>query len=137
MWDDELSCKELVEIVTNYLEDRLDPRDKIRFESHLGDCPACAAYLQQMRETVLALARIPDPEIPEPMRPRLLAAFRSRSLTSSLEEESRRGWLCHDLPLNILQIWNFWRRLRLFAGEGRGNGTEQQRRGVHIGRRAW
>ena len=34
----EMPCQELVELVTDYLEDRLSPVDRIRFEAHIAEC---------------------------------------------------------------------------------------------------
>ena len=47
-----LSCQELVELVTDYLEDRLPPAERERFEGHLALCPGCDTYVEQMRETI-------------------------------------------------------------------------------------
>ena len=49
---DELTCKELVEVVTDYLEDRLPPAERVRFEEHVAFCSWCRTYLDPMRETV-------------------------------------------------------------------------------------
>jgi anti-sigma factor RsiW len=71
-----LSCREMVELVTDYLEGRLATEDRRRFESHLGQCPGCQAYIDQMRATIDALGHLP-PEPPSPEAEReLLAAFR-------------------------------------------------------------
>ena len=43
---DGLACKELVEIVTDYLEGRLSARDRLRFEEHLMACLGCTTYLE-------------------------------------------------------------------------------------------
>jgi predicted anti-sigma-YlaC factor YlaD len=48
----ELTCQELVELVTDYLEDALEPVERARFEAHLADCSGCRAYLAQMRTTL-------------------------------------------------------------------------------------
>jgi anti-sigma factor RsiW len=42
---EQLSCQELVELVTDYLEGALSPVDAARFEDHIGRCTGCAAYL--------------------------------------------------------------------------------------------
>ena len=57
----ELVCQEAVELVTLYLEGALSRRERRRFERHLGGCPNCAAYLEQIRATI-ALAGAVDPE---------------------------------------------------------------------------
>jgi anti-sigma factor RsiW len=49
---EELSCQELVELVTDYLEDVLPPRERERFDAHVADCPGCDIYLEQMRTTI-------------------------------------------------------------------------------------
>ena len=72
----DLTCAELVELVTDYLEDALDPDDRRRFEEHAGLCPGCATYLDQMRATIAETGRL-TPETLEPeARDRLLEAFR-------------------------------------------------------------
>ena len=72
----ELTCKELVEIVTDYLEERLPSSDRRRFEQHLVGCDGCRNYLDQMRETIRLLGRLSEDSIPVPARDRLLRAFR-------------------------------------------------------------
>jgi anti-sigma factor RsiW len=48
----DLTCRELVELVTDYLEGALPAHERARFEAHLGECDACVAYVEQMRTTV-------------------------------------------------------------------------------------
>ncbi len=73
----ELSCKELVELVTEYLEDALDRAARARFEAHLGTCPGCRTYLEQMRLTISTLGRLTEEAIPPEARHELLQAFRN------------------------------------------------------------
>lgn len=75
----ELPCRELVELVTDYLEDRLSPRDRARFEAHLADCELCRTYLEQFRQTIRLLGRLPEESISPEARDRLLEAFRGWS----------------------------------------------------------
>ena len=49
---EEMSCKELVEVITDYLEGTMSERDRIRFDAHLEECPWCIEYLDQMRQIV-------------------------------------------------------------------------------------
>lgn len=72
----EMSCQELVELVTDYLEGRLSPEEHARFERHLDICDGCREYLEQMRRTVAALGRLPEERLSAGMRDELLAAFR-------------------------------------------------------------
>src|SRR5438034_7522950 len=75
--DAEITCKEVTELITDYLEQRLLPAERTRFEQHLSVCPGCVAYLDQMRITVKTLGSVPPLEIPESIKSGLLQAFRS------------------------------------------------------------
>jgi anti-sigma factor RsiW len=48
----DLNCRELVELVTDYLHDALPARERARFDAHLAECEACRIYVAQMRTTV-------------------------------------------------------------------------------------
>jgi len=72
----DLACREVVELVTDYLEGALDGRDRERFERHLVGCDGCAAYVEQMRVTLRVAGRL-EPEAIDPVfRARLMQAFR-------------------------------------------------------------
>jgi predicted anti-sigma-YlaC factor YlaD len=73
---EELSCRELVEIVTDYLEGALSPADYKRFERHLGVCEGCTIYVDQMRETIRLTGMLREDQIPDDAREALLQAFR-------------------------------------------------------------
>ena len=47
-----LVCRELVELVTDYLDGALSRGGRTRFEAHLAGCPHCTLYIEQFRETV-------------------------------------------------------------------------------------
>jgi len=72
-----LSCNELVELVTEYLEGTLSATDRERFEEHLQKCEPCMIYLDQMRQTIRALGSLPEESIPEHAKQALLEAFRN------------------------------------------------------------
>jgi anti-sigma factor RsiW len=48
----ELTCQQLVELVTEYFEGALGASDRARFEAHVAGCSGCEAYLRQMRTTL-------------------------------------------------------------------------------------
>ena len=73
--DRELVCQEIVELVTAYLDDALDPEDRERFEEHLVFCDGCDNYLDQMRSTVRLTGRV-EHELPAELEAQLLEAFR-------------------------------------------------------------
>jgi hypothetical protein len=79
--DRELTCAELVELVTGYLEQSLPLRDVERFEEHIAFCDGCTTYLEQMRATVAVTGRLRERDLPAELEERLLEAFRGWSAT--------------------------------------------------------
>lgn len=73
---DHLTCQELVELVTEYIEGGLAAPERARFEQHLLLCDGCADYVEQMRRTIGAAGRLREEAIPESVKRNLLAAFR-------------------------------------------------------------
>lgn len=73
---DEMACRELVEVVTDYLEGALSDRERMRFERHLEGCEGCRSYLEQMRTTIQRTGRLTPEALSPAMRDRLLRAFR-------------------------------------------------------------
>jgi anti-sigma factor RsiW len=71
----ELSCQELVELVTDYLEGAMAPEERERFDAHVADCPGCDIYLEQMRTTIALAGAGADLES-TPAVSSLLEAFR-------------------------------------------------------------
>jgi anti-sigma factor RsiW len=76
MTDPGLRCIEVVELVSDYLDGELDAETRRRVEHHLGLCPACRVYVEQVRETVQALGGLPPGALPEQAVSELEAAFR-------------------------------------------------------------
>jgi anti-sigma factor RsiW len=72
----DLTCKEVVEIVTDYLEGSMSPEERRRFEAHLQDCNGCSTYLEQMRQTIQALGSLPEQSVSIEAQETLLHAFR-------------------------------------------------------------
>jgi anti-sigma factor RsiW len=73
---DEMNCTELVELVTGYLEDTLPAAERLRLEVHLEECTYCAEYVEQMRQTVDVLGRLPEESVSPESERELLEAFR-------------------------------------------------------------
>jgi anti-sigma factor RsiW len=71
-----LSCRELVELVTAYLEGALTLEDRMRFESHIENCDGCTTYLEQMRQTIALTGLLRDEDIAPEALSELLRAFR-------------------------------------------------------------
>ena len=76
MSTDYLTCRELVELVTEYLDGALESRDRARFEEHVMTCPPCHSHIDQMRRTIDVLGRVPEESLPPDAQRDLLEAFR-------------------------------------------------------------
>ena len=73
----EMSCKELVELVTDYLEGKLSAVDKARFERHLSTCNGCTTYLDQMRQTIRVMGHLHEETLTPEQWQDLLNLFRN------------------------------------------------------------
>jgi hypothetical protein len=76
---DHITCQEVVELVTAYLERALPPDETTLFEQHLNLCDGCVTYVEQMRGTIAATGRIAEDDLLADARDRLLDAFRGWS----------------------------------------------------------
>jgi hypothetical protein len=73
---EDLTCQELVELVTDYLEGTLPLEDRERFEQHVVLCDGCAYYLDQMRTTIALTGSLTEESITPEAQERLLHVFR-------------------------------------------------------------
>jgi anti-sigma factor RsiW len=73
----ELTCREMVKLVTDYFEQRLPADEAQRFEAHVEICDGCQAYVEQLRATVGALGELPEERLSAGARDTLLGAFRN------------------------------------------------------------
>ena len=76
---EQLSCQELVELVTDYAENTLSAKDRERFEAHLVICEGCRNYVEQLTATVAAVGRLRPEDISPEAEQALLEAFRNWS----------------------------------------------------------
>jgi anti-sigma factor RsiW len=72
-----LTCQQVVELVTEYLDGVMDPARRARFEGHLAGCAGCTAYLEQFRTTVAVVGQLDVGDVPAPVMSELLSAFRN------------------------------------------------------------
>ncbi|WP_372789213.1 anti-sigma factor [Paraconexibacter sp.] len=77
--DEEIACREFVEVITDYLEGALSDGEARALEEHLQTCPGCETYLAQMRETIARMGSLPREELSDATRGVLRDAFRSWS----------------------------------------------------------
>ncbi len=71
-----VSCRQVVELVTEYLDGGLETSDRLAFERHVAICPPCRGYLSQLRRVSRLAGTLSEEDVPEPLRDSLLDAFR-------------------------------------------------------------
>ena len=71
-----VSCQEVVELVSDYLDRALPPEEASLFEQHVNFCDGCDWYLDQLRATIGTVGRITEEDVPPDTRESLLTAFR-------------------------------------------------------------
>jgi anti-sigma factor RsiW len=77
MTTNDLTCRELVELVTDYLEGELLDDERMRFEDHLARCAGCRRFLDQMRLTIAAVGHLREDDLSPVVRDDLLSVFRT------------------------------------------------------------
>ncbi len=70
------NCRQVVELVTEYLDDGLETEERLAFERHVAICPPCRGYLSQLRRITRTAGTLREEDIPESLRDSLLSAFR-------------------------------------------------------------
>ena len=73
----DLTCRELVELVSDYVEGVLTDTERARFERHIAGCADCTRYVAQIRVTILAAGRLREEAVPAGVRDLLLARLRA------------------------------------------------------------
>ncbi|MGE5140871.1 MAG: anti-sigma factor family protein [Rudaea sp.] len=73
----DLTCQELVELVTDYLEGALSHEERARFERHLGVCDGCSRYVEEMRLTIATVGRLTEESLAPDAKRELLDVFRN------------------------------------------------------------
>lgn len=81
----DLTCHEVIDLLTDYVEDALPAKERRRVEAHLATCDGCTTYLEQVRETIRLTGMLTEEQIPDEERQRLLAAFRGWTRPGSTE----------------------------------------------------
>lgn len=72
-----LVCRRAVELMSDYLDGGLSPRDRQRLDAHLAGCPHCTEYLAQMRATIAAAGRVQPDDLPPEALDDLVALYRA------------------------------------------------------------
>ncbi len=74
---DELNCQEVVELVTDYLEQALLPEMQTQFEEHVAECPGCDTYMEQVQQTITMLRKLAEQSMFPETKQELLEIFRN------------------------------------------------------------
>jgi hypothetical protein len=70
-----LTCRQIADSVTDYLEGTMPLDERIAFERHVSLCPPCRGYLAQMRGLLRVAGSLRDDELPPELRVALLDHF--------------------------------------------------------------
>lgn len=70
-----LACREMVELITDYLEGALPRAQRRRFEAHIAGCEHCTEYLEQMRSTIRLTGRLREQDLTPRMREEFTSVF--------------------------------------------------------------
>jgi anti-sigma factor RsiW len=81
-----LTCKELVELVTEYLENALPADDRVRFEAHIASCHSCTSFVEQMRHTIQLTGKLSEESLSDSTARKLLATFRDWKKSTQNDE---------------------------------------------------
>ena len=73
------TCREVVELATEYAEGEMTPEQATAFELHLNFCDGCSTFIDQLRETARTARRLSEDQVPEELRAKLIEAFRDWS----------------------------------------------------------
>ena len=84
--DDALTCQEVVELVTEYLENALLPETRKRLEEHIAECPGCTTYIEQVRLTIGMLRQPAEEPVFPATKQELLRHFRDRKKDASAQK---------------------------------------------------
>jgi len=71
-----MTCKELVDLITEYLEGALSATDRLRFEQHVDRCSPCRVYVEQMRQIIRVVGKLSEESIPADAKELLLRVFK-------------------------------------------------------------
>lgn len=85
-----MTCREVVELMTDYLEDALPAADRARFEQHLAGCQGCTGYLAELRQARRVLGSLQEVAVPDPLAEQLLVAFRDWKSNSGVTRGPER-----------------------------------------------
>ncbi len=76
---DDVKCREVVDVLTDYLEGAMPPEQRAALEQHLLTCEGCTNYVEQLRMSIALTGRLQEEDVPPQVMDRILNMFRERS----------------------------------------------------------
>lgn len=73
---EDIACREVVELVSDYLDEALDLDLREALELHLAFCDPCDRYVEQVRAGIRLTGRLGETPLPPELESRLLEALR-------------------------------------------------------------
>jgi anti-sigma factor RsiW len=70
-----MTCRELVELLIDFVSDELPAEHRQRVEQHLRRCPPCVAYLDSYQVTIRLTKQLPCEPLPPELEARLRAVL--------------------------------------------------------------
>lgn len=80
-------CRDVGQLLYEYVEERLEPPVSQQLEQHLADCPGCLAFINTYKQTI----RLSDGLRPTEMPPELQQKLRS-FITTKLSSRRLTWW---------------------------------------------
>jgi anti-sigma factor RsiW len=71
-----ITCQEVVELVSDYVDQALPPNEAALFEQHLNFCDGCVWYVDQLRTTIDMVGELRAEDVPDDTKAKLMTAFR-------------------------------------------------------------
>jgi len=73
---EDLTCREVVELVSSYLDDALEAEERSAVDAHLAGCEGCRIVLDEVRDTIRMTGMLTEEQLTDAQRETLLRAFR-------------------------------------------------------------
>ena len=73
-----LKCRDISQLLYDYVEGILDPPIHQQLEQHLADCPGCIAFVNTYRQTITLSKELREEEIPQELQQKLQSFIKEK-----------------------------------------------------------
>ena len=73
----DVTCREVAELLSDYLDDAIPAPDRARLDAHLAECNGCAAALEQLRETIRVSGTLTEAQVAQERLEPVRSVFRT------------------------------------------------------------